>query len=92
MATNDASNKSLLRRFQGPISVLSLLSGSVSMVIGYILVTLGATAYFDMHGFDNLGPASETLTGVESLIIVGVGLIFAFVGYIGYKGFLKFAY
>lgn len=86
MAIKDSPDDSLFRRFQGPISFLTLVVGALSFVLSYILVTLGVTLYFDLHGF------GDQITAVDSLIIVAMGFGFAVVGYFGYKLFLRVAY
>lgn len=86
MAIERARKDSLYRRFQGPISFLMLLAGAVSFILSYILITLGVTLFFDLHGF------GDQITAIDSVIVVAMGLVFAGLGYLGYRLFLRTAY
>ena len=68
-----------------PVSLLSFVVGIFSAVVGWILVTLGLTLYWDLHGI-------EPITGTDSLIILGIGLAVATLSYFGLKGFMYFSY
>lgn len=66
-----------------PLSLVSLTVTVLGAVLGYIFLILGATLYFDLNGLP--------LTGTESLIVVGTGVVCLVVGYVGWRGFITFA-
>lgn len=73
-------------RVAGPIGFGSLVLMILGTTFGYILALTGISTYFG-HTI----PASD-LTGVEALIITGIGVGLIVVGYLGWKGFLYFSY
>lgn len=80
------SSQRIPERLQGPIGFLSLLVSIGGFVFGYVLVLLGLTLYFDMNGF------GSDVTGVESLMILGAGIVVVVVGYLGWRGFMRYSY
>ena len=76
------------KRLRTPISLLSIGTGLVGLVIGYILTLSGLAAYYDLLGLQKGGG----LTGTESLIVAGTGIVLLVVAYLGFKGFMYFAY
>lgn len=67
----------------GPLGFLSLFVGIIGIVLGYIITMVGLTTYWDLNG---LG-----ISSMESFTIIGVGLAFFLVAYLGYRGFMTFA-
>lgn len=67
----------------GPLGFLSLFVGIIGIVLGYIITMVGLTTYWDLNG---LG-----ISSTESFTIIGIGLAFFFVAYLGYRGFMTFA-
>lgn len=86
MAIRERPEESFVRRYQGPISFCLLLLGAAGIVLAYILVTLGVTLFFDLHGY------GEDITAIDSAIVVVTGLVFGAIGYGGYRAFLRYAY
>lgn len=66
-----------------PISLAALGVTIVGAVLGYIFVMLGFTLY--------LGLNDIPLTGTESLVVIGTGVVCIVIGYVGWRGFLVFA-
>ena len=73
-------------RARGTLGFVSLAVGVTGATVGYILVMLGVTLYFDMNG---LGPQ---ISGVEALTVAAVGLASLGVAYLGWRGFTDLAY
>lgn len=71
---------------RGPVGVTSLGLFVLGAAVGYILVLLGITLYFNLNGI------GSAFTSTESLIVVAVGLTSLGVGYVGWKGFNYFSY
>lgn len=74
------------RSAQGPISVFSLVLGIAGFTLGYIVSLLGITLYYDLNGF------GEEITAMESLVVVVLGVVSLVLGYLGWRGFMYFAY
>jgi hypothetical protein len=70
---------------KGPLGFASLVVGILGVVIGYIFMMLGMTLYFDLN-------PTVSLTDTGSLIVVAAGLVAVVVGYLGWRGFMRFAY
>lgn len=64
----------------------SLLVMILGLAVGYILFMVGVSTYFG-HTL----PADD-LSGIEALVITGIGIVCAVIGYFGWKGFLYFSY
>jgi hypothetical protein len=73
---------------RGPLGFGSLGVMLAGMVLGYIIVLLGITLYFNMNG----NPTAGELTKIESLQVMLVGVVLLGLGYLGWKGFLTFSY
>lgn len=75
---------------RSPVGLLSLGVMIVGVAIGYILVWVGITLYFDLNALDttSAGPVTNT----ESLIVLAVGLVAGVIGYFGWRGFMYFSY
>lgn len=71
---------------RGPVSIVALGIGMVGITVGFIITVLGVTLYYDLNGL------GEAITTTESLVVVAVGLLGLFVGYLGWRGFMYFAY
>lgn len=71
---------------RGPVSIVSLAMGMLGITIGYILTVFGVTLYYDLNGF------GEEITTVESVVVIGVGVAILVLGYLGWRGFMYFAY
>lgn len=69
-----------------PVGVLSYAVGLLGVVVGYILVLLGTTLYFDLHGL------GEQISDLEALTVLALGVGALLVGYFGVKGFMYFSY
>lgn len=76
------------KRLRMPVSLLSIAMGLVGLVIGYILTLSGLAAYYDLLGLEKGGG----LTGLESLSITAAGIVLLVIAYLGFKGFMYFAY
>lgn len=76
------------KRLRMPVSLLSIAIGLVGLVVGYILTLSGLAAYYDLLGLQKGGG----LTGPESLTITVAGIVLLVVAYLGFKGFMYFAY
>lgn len=76
------------KRLRMPVSLLSIAMGLVGLVIGYILTLSGLAAYYDLLGLQKGGG----LTGLESLSITAAGIVLLVIAYLGFKGFMYFAY
>lgn len=72
---------------RGPVGFASLAVMLFGVVVGYILVTVGITLYFDLHPIQQ-GSISTT----EALSVTGLGIATLVVGYLGWRGFTYFAY
>lgn len=70
---------------RGPLGFVSLVIGILGIVIGYIFTMLGVTLYFDLN-------PTVSLTNTGSLIVVATGLGALIIGYLGWRGFMQFAY
>lgn len=85
--------RELYRKLQGPLSIGSLLVCVLGLAFGYILFVLGWSLYFDMAGFDTGTATTEQLvTKGESLKVVATGVVVLVLGYLGWRGFMRFAY
>lgn len=85
--------RELYRRLQGPLSLASLLVCVLGLAFGYVLFLFGWTLYFDMGGFDTGTASTEQLvTKGESLVVVATGVVVLVLGYLGWRGFMRFAY
>lgn len=71
---------------RGPVSVVSLGLGVIGITLGYVITLLGITLYFDLHSVD------KSLTAIESMVVIVIGLAFFVIGYLGWRGFMYFAY
>lgn len=71
---------------RGPVSLVALAVGVLGITVGFIITVLGVTLYYDLNGL------GETITTIESLVVVVIGLAVLFVGYLGWRGFMHFAY
>ena len=69
--------------FLGFGSIIVMILG---LAFGYILFLLGLSLAFG-HGI----PADD-LTTVESIIISGIGAVVIVIGYLGWRGFLRFSF
>jgi hypothetical protein len=69
----------------GPLGFASLVVGILGVVVGYIFVMLGMTLFFDLN-------PTVSLTDAGSLVVIAVGLGAVVVGYLGWRGFVRFAY
>jgi hypothetical protein len=58
----------------------------VGLTVGYVVAVLGVTLYFDLNGLD------ERITDVEALQVTVAGLAALAVGWLGWRGFGRFAY
>lgn len=76
----------LPERVARPVGFGSLLVMILGLTFGYVLVMTGLSTFFG-HTI----PASD-LSSLEALVISGVGVVLAVVGYFGWKGFLYFSY
>lgn len=76
------------KRLRMPVSLVSIAMGLVGLVIGYILTLSGLAAYYDLLGLQKGGG----LTGLESLSITAAGIVLLVIAYLGFKGFMYFAY
>ncbi|WP_435064026.1 hypothetical protein [Halobaculum sp. EA56] len=70
---------------KGPLGVVSLGVMIIGLVLGYIFTLLGVTLYFDLNGIGGISPT-------ESLVVLGSGVACIVVGYLGWRGFMGFAY
>ncbi|MFC7098535.1 hypothetical protein [Halobaculum marinum] len=70
---------------KGPLGVVSLGVMIVGLVVGYIFTMVGVTLYFDLNGI-------QGISNGESLVVVATGLACLVAGYLGWKGFMGFAY
>jgi len=85
--------RELYRRFQGPLSVVSLLVCVLGLAFGYIYFLLGWSLYFDMAGFDSGTATTEQLvTKGEATVVIVAGVVILGAGYLGWRGFMRFAY
>ncbi|UIO98460.1 hypothetical protein Hbl1158_07755 [Halobaculum sp. CBA1158] len=57
----------------------------LGLVLGYIFLMLGFTLFFDLNGI-------EGISDVEAAIVGATGVGSVVVGYVGWKGFMEFAY
>lgn len=73
-------------RLHWPVGVLSIIVCMVGITLGYVLISLGVTLYFDLNGF---GPE---FTDTDALVVIGFGVVAAVLGYLGWRGFLKYSY
>lgn len=71
---------------RGPVSIASMGLGMFGITIGYILTLLGITLYFDLNGL------GDAITTTESIVVTVIGLAALVVGYLGWRGFMYFAY
>lgn len=71
---------------RGPVSIASLGLGMIGITGGYILTIFGITLYYDLNGF------GDAITATESVIVIGLGLAVLVIGYLGWRGFMYFAY
>lgn len=71
---------------RGPVSIASLGVGMLGITIGYILTIFGVTLYYDLNGF---GP---DITSTESIVVMVIGVAILVMGYLGWRGFMYFAY
>ena len=70
---------------RGPLGFVSLGVGILGVVLGYLFTMLGVTLYFDLN-------PTVSLTNTGSLVVVAVGLGALVLGYLGWRGFMRFAY
>jgi len=70
---------------KGPLGAASLGVMLVGLVVGYIFTMLGITLVLGLNGI-------EGISDMEALIVVGTGLACIVAGYLGWKGFMGFAY
>ncbi|WP_254546950.1 hypothetical protein [Halomarina pelagica] len=70
---------------RGALGFASLALGVLGVVVGYIFTMLGVTLYFDLN-------PTVSLTDAGSLVVVAAGLGALVVGYLGWRGFMRFAY
>lgn len=76
------------KRLRGPVGFGSLALMLAGVLVGYIVVLLGITLYFNMNGNPTAGEVSK----LESLKVVFIGVVCFLVGYAGWRGFLTFSY
>lgn len=69
-----------------PVGIVSYVLGLIGAVVGYILVLLGITLYFDLHGL------GEQISDPEALTVLAIGVGTLVVAYFGVKGFMYFSY
>lgn len=69
-----------------PVGFASLGVMILGAAIGYILIMLGITLYFDLNGLD------EAITNIEALQVLATGIVATVVGWLGWKGFNYFSY
>jgi len=74
------------QHLRGPVSIVSLGVGMLGITTGYILTIFGVTLYYDLNGF---GP---DITATESFVVIGIGVAVTVIGYLGWRGFMYFAY
>jgi hypothetical protein len=70
---------------RGPLGFASLIIGILGVVVGYIFVMLGTTLFFDLN-------PTVSLTDTGSFVVIAVGVGAVVVGYLGWRGFVRFAY
>lgn len=70
---------------KGPLGAASLGVMLVGLVVGYIFTMLGITLVLGLNGI-------EGISDMEALTVVGAGLACIVAGYLGWKGFMGFAY
>lgn len=80
------TSRRIPERLRGPIGFLSLVVNILGLVVGYILTMLGITLYYNMNGY------GDKITDFESFVVVGFGLVAFALGYLGWRGFLRFSY
>lgn len=80
-----ATHQRIPAAVRGPLGFASLVVGVLGVVVGYIFTMLGATLYFDLN-------PTVSLTDIGSLVVVATGLGGLLVGYLGWRGFMRFAY
>ena len=71
---------------RGPVSILSLGVGVFGIAVGYILTILGVTLFFDLNGL------GDAITATESVVVTVAGVALLALGYLGWRGFMYFAY
>lgn len=71
---------------RGPVGVASLCLMLAGVTVGYVITVLGVTLYFDLNGLD------ERITDVEAVQVTLVGIGALTVGWLGWRGFTRFAY
>lgn len=71
---------------RGPVGLASLVVMLAGVTVGYVVTVLGVTLYFDLNGLD------EGITDVEAVQVTLVGLGALTVGWLGWRGFTRFAY
>lgn len=71
---------------RGPVSIASLGMGMLGITLGYILTVFGVTLYYDLNGF------GTDITTTESIVVMVIGLAGLVIGYLGWRGFMYFAY
>lgn len=74
------------KSLRGPVGIASLLTGIAGIAVGFVLTLLGITLYFDLHGL------GEAITATESAVVTATGLAATGLGYLGWRGFMYFAY
>jgi len=70
---------------KGPLGAASLGVMILGLVVGYILTMLGITLFLDLNGIGGIST-------VESLTVTGTGVACIVLGYVGWRGFMGFAY
>ena len=68
------------------MSILALCLGILGILFGYIITVLGITLYFDLNGL------GDAITTTESVAVMAIGLAALLIGYLGVRGFMRFAY
>lgn len=70
---------------KGPLGVASLGVMILGLVVGYIFTMLGITLVLNLNGI-------EGISDMEALTVTATGVACIVVGYLGWKGFMGFAY
>lgn len=69
-----------------PVGFASLGVMVAGLAVGYILMMLGITLFFDLNGL------GQQITTMEALTVAAMGLVATIAGYGGWKGFNYFSY
>lgn len=70
-----------------PVGFASLAVMIIGVAVGYILMMLGLTLYFNLNGLEE-----GAITQMESIQVMATGVGATVLGYLGWRGFNYFSY